>query len=222
MAKYFKQLNNDQFSTFEGNLVTEVTTNAVAWNIPAGAVTALTTAQGVYQPLWNAAKVKSNRTPLQTKQHQTGRVVYEDFIEGFANMYLVGNQLITDDVLEALGFNRKPDELTPRPKITAEVFAKVEANAIGSMEFMCRTNTDASRCSIAKDADGVEVVFIVGTVPTTHKDCTKSFISTKARFTLDMEPEDAGKKLYGFLRWVNIKNPKNNGPWTDMFGTLIR
>lgn len=222
MVKYFKNLTDFDFFAFSDNLNKEVNNNGAAWNIP---LTKVTEADGkftTYKPYFSAIMNKKTRTSQQVKDHQEQRVIWEDYIEEFANTLIIPNPVISNSTVEALGFNRRNPNGSPRPKIEAEVFAKIEAHASSKMLFICRTNTDSSRASIFKDADEVEVRYAIGTQPANVNACPLKETSTKARFTLELNADDAGKKIYAFLRWRNSSDPQKSGPWTDMLTTVIR
>ena len=156
------------------------------------------------------------------QDHQEQREIWEEYVEGFANTYLIANPTISNSVLEGLGFNRRTNDPSPRPQIEAEVFAKMEPQAGSKMLFICRTDTDSSRASLAKDADSVEVRYAIGTQPANYNACPFKEISTKARFTLELNPDDAGKRIYAFVRWRNSSDISKSGPFTDMLTTVIR
>ncbi len=222
MATYFKELSDFDFFAFVNDTDTEITANGVTWSIPPAKVTEFHDMLVAYKPYFNAITNKKNRTSKQVQDHQEQRIVIEDYIEGFANQFLISNPAISNSEIELMGFNRRKGTKTTRPQIEAEVFAKMEAQASSKMLFICRTNSDSSRASLAKDANGVEVRYTIGTQPGSVNACKEKEISTKARFTLQLDADDAGKKIYAYLRWRNNSNPDKSGPWCDMLVTVIR
>ena len=60
------------------------------------------------------------------------------------------------------------------------------------------------------------------TPPATWKDCPNSIISTKSRFTIELEPTDGGKMIYAFLRWRNNIEVPKSGPYGDRIETMVR
>ena len=214
MAKYFKDLTDSEFDEFSDNLSSEVTTNAVAWNIPSGNATALATARGVYAPLYSVITNKRNRTASQVQDHREGRGVFETFIEGFANQFINPNPAITDSKKEELGFTVRSADSTSRPAITDDVFVKMESLTDGRMRFICRVTSDGNRASVHPDADGVELRYLVSTTaPASVSQMPNSTVSPKARFMIQTADGSAGMKIFASLRWVNISSPEKNGPW---------
>lgn len=221
MAIYFKNLGDLEFYNFATYLNAQVTSNALTWGMTAAIASVLDNAYDVYKPYYDAIITKNARTPQQVEDHREQRGIFEDVIEDFANQHIIFNTLISNAVVETLGFNRQQPG-SPRPAITAEVFAKMEALAGSKIQFICRTNNDSSRASVLKEADGVEVRYIIGTQPNNVNECTQKEIFSKARFVLELNPANAGQKIYGFVRWRNNSNIEKSGPWTDMLVTVIR
>ena len=223
MVTYFKELTILAFFNFFKKLKTDVALNQVAWNIPLPKSDALSDAFDVYEPLYNAITNTQTRTPQQVDDHTAGRTVAEDFIQPFANEYIIPNSAISDSTKIALGFNPPTDERHERPQIEDAPFAGMDAQPGSRIEFTCRTLSDASRPSMHPDADVVEVRYIVATTaPATVNDCTQKEISTKSKFTIELNAADAGKKIYAFVRWRNNSEPEKSGPYGDMLTTTVR
>jgi len=93
----------------------------------------------------------------------------------------------------------------------------------GQVRIRARTTTDATRASRHELADGIEVKYLISddTPPQSVNDCPNSFISKKALFSLSLDSENAGKRFYAYLRWVNLTNQNNNGPWSSLNQTVI-
>jgi hypothetical protein len=64
-AKDYIPRPNEDFKLFEGYVVTVITPNAAAWNIPQRRSALLTTWSTGYLPLYNAIAIKSIRTQQQ-------------------------------------------------------------------------------------------------------------------------------------------------------------
>jgi len=223
MLTYFRDLSNASFFDFFKKLRTDAALNQAAWNIPTANVTALGDAFTVYEPLYNAIKNKQTRTPQQVDDHTEGRDTAEDFIQPFANEFIINNSAISNSTKEALGFNPPTTEQHERPQIEDVPFAAMDAQPGSRIEFTCRTLSDASRASMHPDADVVEVRFIVGTTPpATVNDCSQKEISSKAKFTIELNAADAGKKIFAFVRWRNNSEPSKSGPYGDMLTTVVR
>jgi len=120
--------------------------------------------------------------------------------------------------------NLKERDTVPsaRPSITTAPTVKAKAGEGATIGFECRVASDSSRTSRHPDADGVEVRYNVGTTaPANPAACTRSHTNKKARFSIELDIADAGKKFYGFVRWVNLSDSSKNGPWSLMVSVTI-
>jgi len=220
---YFKKLENLAFYDMFEKLSIDVPANAGAWGIPVLVAGTVPAAFNIYKPLNLAIRNTHTRTKIQVDDHVAGRIVAETFIQDFANEHLINNKAISTSVLESLGFNRTDGEKHERPEIKETPYSKVDALEGSRVEFTNRTDEDSSRASVHPDADGLEVRYVVGTTPpATWKDCPEKDFSSKAKFTTELDPSNAGKKIYAFLRWRNNSNPEKSGPFGDMITTTIR
>jgi len=233
MIKYFKNLAILAFFNFAEYLKTQVSTNAVTWNIPAIAATDLDLAFNTYKPYYDAIKVKKNRTQQQVDDHGVQRVIFEDFIEKIANQHIIPNPLITEAQVTAMGFNRKSDPGT-RTAIDTQPHLTLKAKSGSRMEVENRVESDQSRASLHQDSDGVEVKYIISlpatggtpTTPGTPAGGTAAAVyinkfSKKAKFLIQLSETDAGKIITMQSRWVNLTDVAKNGPWSNPASTMI-
>jgi hypothetical protein len=142
--------------------------------------------------------------------------------------------------LDRTTLNLPVHDTTPSPKgaITGVPVNDIIALGGGTMRIKARTSEDASRASRHPLADAIEVRYSVRTIasgnaepepgntgsntpPETPEECPNTFSSTKANFKLVLGTSASGKKVYGFTRWINQKNPANNGEWGAMFQAVV-
>lgn len=214
---------NAIFNEWQENLVSLVTTNATTWSIGALTLSDLTSAKSFYQPLYNAIVNKATRTPQQVAAHKVGRKAYEAFLRGFVKEYLIANRNIPYDDKLALGLNPSDGARQSRPAITTA--PEMEVKALGGLriQIVSRVESDESRPSIQADADGLELRYKIDTVPPANYLGTNEIeFSTKARFTMNISPEQTGKNIYVFARWKNNNEPAKSGPWSGISSTTIR
>jgi len=141
----------------------------------------------------------------------------------------------------AFKFVITPDAPTERGKIVDVPFIKIKPLGGGEMKFGARTSEDMSRPSRHKLADGLEVRWVILTapqnsetptdpsipvgktaaLPLTADECPNSFISPKASFEKAFGQANQNKMFYCFIRWINLINPENNGPWSVRFESGI-
>jgi|GEM_PF-792671 len=233
MNTYFKKLDILAFFPFADNLNQKVTLNAATWNIPVVDATALDGAFTTYKPFFMAILIKKTRTPEQVEDHTEQRKILEDFIEPFANQYIIPNKLISNAQCEALGFNRQ-QEGGFRSKIDTEPHLTLKAKQGSRIQVESRVEGDETRPSKHKDSDGAEIRYFLttpaagggGSTPTTPPAATASTVYTtkfskKAKFDLQLAETDAGKIITMQSRWVNLTDEAKNGPWSNPAAALV-
>jgi len=221
MPKYFKNLSHSEFNNFQSTLNIQVTTNFTLWNIPVAAKDELSVINTAYAPKYNAIVNKQTRTPAQVQDHEEARAEFEDFIEDFANAYIIANPVLSNSKVEELGFTRKADTGTARPVIVDSVYGKLDPIGGSKLMVTCRLASDSNRASMHKDADVVEVKYAIGDAPANVDACPNKEISTKAKFAVQLNAADIGKKIHAYLRWRNNSNPEKSGPWSTKIEAVI-
>jgi len=230
MAKrvYYIPRRDDDFFTFQGNLVNKVVANKAVWGIPDPAVNILTGHRSKYEPLYHKSQEKQNRTSGDVFRHREERKSYEADIRKFAKAYLMFNPLVTDTQRIEMSLTVRDTEPSPKPKINDIPFVGLEPKGGGSIDVRCRTETDQTRDSMHPDADVIECRYtMVPIQPGVRKpwpnldDCKEVITSTKAHFFIQCGDKNAGQSFYGFFRWANLTNPANSGPWSNALKVVI-
>jgi hypothetical protein len=215
---------DDDFYTFQANLVNIVVANAGAWGIPAPAVAALVARRAAYEPLYLKVQNKTTRTRTDVLAHRQMRKIYEKEISVFVKAYLF-NPLVTNEDRMSMGIPPRDIEPTPRGKIDAIPVVGLTAIGGGDIKTRCRVTTDQTRYSKHPLADGIEVKYTwvpKGEMPPEKPDdCKNALVSRKAQFIIHCGPGNAGETFYGFFRWVNLTNPQNSGQWSNFIKVVI-
>lgn len=212
------------FFGWQSNLVTKVVAGATGWGIAAGKVTALTDAQTVYVPLYNAVANPATKTKGSVKAQEDGRKVYEKFIRGFVKENLISNSAVTAQDKIDMGLNPGGSH-GPRPAITTAPNTALKAMGSLLMQLEFRVESDASRPSIHPDSDGLEIKAMVSTTPPKgfNDSGLNTFFSSKARFNHLFEDETlAGQNFYVYARWANNSDSKKSGPWSALATVVLR
>jgi hypothetical protein len=140
-------------------------------------------------------------------------------------------------------FNRKTGLPTAQPvhhqtQIPEEVFFKIVALENGEFEFICRHVMDSSKPSLPERADAVEVIFDIRTyekmedqpagtgniklLPSNIKECPYKEIFYKAKFKMKVAPENVGKYIVVYVRWINTRHPEVAGNYSGPQAADIR
>ena len=109
----------------------------------------------------------------------------------------------------------------PVTPISDGMFVGLLAPGGGNIEVVCRTTSDASRPSLPKDCDGVELAWSIATQPPTADDAQNKRVFSKSKFAINVGLANAGKTIYVFARWINTKHPEINGKWSAMYSIMI-
>ncbi len=123
-----------QFDIQQDNLVSKVTTNAVAWGIPAGEITKLTDKQAIWTPAWNAVKVKQNATQAQREAKDIARHNYEKVLRPFIQKWIYRNENMDNADIEECGL--RPRDTTPTDKPAPDTPADIQVKRGGSGELL--------------------------------------------------------------------------------------
>jgi hypothetical protein len=196
-------------------------TNGVRLGLTAGEVTDWATFRGD----WNSSYASYTNPDTNTKTiKDTKNAIKRNFIT-FASPLL--DRMATSTAITLADrntLNIKERDTTPsaRPAIGTEPSVKGKSKPGANILLECRVESDSSRTSRHPDSDGAEVCFIVGTAPPRNPaECTRRQVSKKARITLELDIADAGKKFFGYVRWVNLSEPSKNGPWSQLVTLTI-
>ena len=208
---------DNKFDTFQDVLVAAVSANAVAWGIPAGDVTALTTQQTLWAAAWNIAKDKQNSTTAQRKAKDLARVNYEAVLRPFIQKWIYRNALMDDAAVEQCGL--KPRDKTRTPAPVPETIPMVEIMLVpGNMfHIVFRQQLDEPGSTRRGKPAGVaycEFAFVIGDEPKSPNDCTKTFRASRSPIKMPAQAGAGGQKLWFYARWINTRGKE--GPWTTL------
>jgi len=210
---------DDERNTFYNTSIPYLITNKVRLNVSADTVTALNDLRTEWNDVYPKAKNPAESTrPLRERKDQLIKEIENTMRSAYGD--IPESALTLDDRL-TLNLPERDSEPSPRPAITQTPFIKVNSREGAQMEFICRTDSDASRASINPDSDGIELVYKIGDpAPATPSECNRFFISSKAKFNVKLDVSDAGKKMHGFARWKNTSDDNKSGPWTSFSGLV--
>jgi hypothetical protein len=156
------------------------------------------------------------------KVHRQERNAYTKILRAFVKEQIAGNSSITDPERGGMSLKPMKTKKGKRSAIVGTPMVLAQTMNGGWIKMTVRETTDSNRPSMHPLADAIEVVYCIGgTPPASPKDCINTFISTKAKFIIELGIEYAGKKIYGFVRWKNIRNNNKSGQWSTLFSRMI-
>jgi len=209
------------FNDYVHEAIPRMASEQARLNIDAAMLTALqdmfTTWQTKYpqsqNPSTATSVIRAEKTALRKDMEAQMRDIYKD----------LADSLLNESDRQVFNIPERDSTPSARGKINDTPIIGLKSTGSGEVRVRARTTTDASRASRHELADGLEVKYLIGdnTPPQSVEDCPTSFISKKAIFTISLGTTHAGKRFYAYMRWVNLSNQNNNGPWTGLNQTVI-
>jgi len=124
-------------------------------------------------------------------------------------------------------FNIKDSYLRPKTRtvsytnIADMIIASLTPLGGGQVAIKCRSLA-TGKATICEGADTVQYCYVIGTAPEAPGLAGQiKEISTKASFTLILDPSNAGKQVFVYFRWYNTKYPNLAGPWSALYTSFI-
>jgi len=219
------RLDDDNLFNLQAAYVNAVVVNAVAWGIPAPSVTELVALRAVYEPLYWKVQDKNTRTRIDVAVHRDKRIIYEKKLRDFHNEWIANTSGIPAEQKLILGGRPRDIEPSPSPPITDVPIIGLKGLGGGDIEVRCRVSRDQTRPSMHPDANVIDYRFRMvesGDVPPDDPaDCPKGNSQSRAKFVLRAGAKNAGKRFYGFFRWLNKRRPRQEGPWSNPISVVI-
>ena len=213
---------DDDVFNFQRKFVDMVVANKVAWGIPDSEVDTLVARREEYEPLYHKAQNKTTRTRADVLAHRQMRQTYEKEIRTFVRKY---GDFLTDSAKSDLGLTIRDTKPSPSKPITDVPIVGLKGLGGGDIEVRCRATTDQTRSSMHPDANVIDCRYIMvesgGVPPSDPEDCPRADSQPKAKFVLKAGAKNAGKRFYGFFRWLNNRRPRQEGPWSNAQTVVI-
>ncbi|MBI5777978.1 MAG: hypothetical protein HZA49_00790 [Planctomycetes bacterium] len=218
-------LSDAKFYGLQGTYVTLADANKVLWGLPLAAVAALVARRAEYEPLYLKIQQLNVRTRADVAAHRDKRRVYEKELREFHNEWIANNSAIPAEQKMILGGRERDLEPSPGGPIDDVPSVKVAGVGGGTIKVWCKVTEDKTLPSMHPDANVVEYRYILletgDVAPSDPEDCPKGDSSSRARFTIKAGAKNAGKRFYGFFRWVNNHRPRQEGDWTNAISVIV-
>jgi len=161
------------------------------------------------------------RTTAITKRLNLLQKSITNFMMPLLDRFAASTAINVDDRV-VFRIPKRDKQPTPRAKITTIPFFDLKQIGGGQFKTRVRTKEDASRASMHPDADAYEIRYIISdTSPDSVNDMDKFSIKKKALDILDVDVKNSGKTMFYCIRWVNLSNPENSGPYSIIQKTTI-
>jgi hypothetical protein len=224
------------------------TANVLASGTPTGAVrlglsTAQATAWALFLTNWITIYGKYIDPAQRTSAIKDDKNDLKAAFITFAEIPLKAIEIsdnITNDDRKTFRIPKRDKVKTKRGAINDSPFGKLKSEGLGLMRVQVRREHDASRPSKHPLADAVEFKYKVIVPDSTPvppppfpppapsdedlpkpKDLPNSHISKAATWRMDLGETAIGKRIIGYVRWVNLTDPGKNSGWSDLLTTII-
>jgi len=219
MADYIPQ-NDAKMNLWQKNLVEIVASNKTEWGILDTDLALVKTKQAVWEPAFEKASNKQNRTAADVLAKDEAYDDYVATIRPFVAQWLANNNKVTDADRARMGLTVKTGTRTATPIPTT--------SPVGSIDFSVRLqhtihfSDEASPRSKAKPAGvhGCEIYMkIDGEAPKDVSELTYVATDTATPYVVKFDGTKAGKMVYYWLRWVNTRG--ETGPWSITINAMV-
>ena len=217
---YTIPVNPTEFNDFQGNAIDLCMTNADAWGIPEGTMTAITVKRTDFERKYSVANNKSTRSVANTAARDAAwDLLKMDLVELY-DQYILNNADIAAAEKEAMHihFMAGGGGSTPAPSTTPIVTLTSEEISVLHVNY-------SDSASPGTHAKPINVAFcelwykVGGPASTGPNDCPARSNVSRSHERIVFEPDDRGKTVYGYAHWVN-KNGKT-GPWSGQITAIV-
>ncbi len=205
------------FDAFQGNFITVVTTNALAWNIVAAALAALVPLQAAWAAAYAVAKVKANRSIANIGAKNTARASYKAALRLFIKSNIYANTSLTDGDIIACGLRPYDRTRTPIPQPTVQPIVnlqKAPGNFFVVRFFRLDDETGAIRRGKPDKVAKIEFAYSLNMQPGSPEMCANKSVATRGPIRVELPLMYNGQTVWFYARWKNIYDAA--GPWTDL------
>ncbi|MEI7596513.1 MAG: hypothetical protein WCK02_12250 [Bacteroidota bacterium] len=213
------------FNDWQKNLLTIVVANAATWGIPTPELTAINTLQTQFASAYavGGKGQRNTRTILLTSTKIDARKALEKALRIFIKRFLILNPAVSN----AQRINMHitvPNNTRTLTKITSDTpLVQIIPTTGSTLIFTYEQKADSSgvkKKGKPEKVHAMKIYYVISdTPPTTVDDCNKSVSITKSPYHLKFSPWDAGKKIFGYCCWINIKEEESG--LTPMFSAVI-
>jgi len=205
---------------FQRDIINLCAANATTWGIPVDSVNAIKAFSTDYELKYSVANNRSTQSPAGTAAREASWIPVKEGLINLFNHYLINNDDISAEDKEALhihltggggGSVAPAPTTTPIISLTAEEFSVLHVVYADSASPASHSKPD----SVAF----CEVVCKVSELPASPAECTDRYNISRSHESIIFTPDQRGKTLYGYARWVN-RNGKQ-GPWSGLFSAII-
>ncbi|MBI3945553.1 MAG: hypothetical protein HY321_06525 [Armatimonadetes bacterium] len=208
-----------EFDAWQAQFVTYASSHATPLGLTADQITALTSAQTTWNGLY-AEHVQARNWAMGARENKDeSRAALEQRLRALTAQIQIAPGA-TDSMRAALGITIRDTTPTPVPAPTTRPVAQIDSSQ--RLRHVIAFADEGTPTSRAKPAGvtGCQVWVKLGDpAPSDPKEMSYLATDTRTPYTVDFEAEEAGKRAYYMLRWVNTRGEP--GPWGAMVTATV-
>jgi hypothetical protein len=213
MANSWLPLTDPGFNDFYLNFKTLIAANPTNYGLEASDGTALSNDFTAWNTAFLAATNPTTRTKATVATKNTQKGVSLALVRGYAAQIRV-NKAVSDALKIGLGLHIPDTQPTPIPAPSTKPVLSIARMTQGVQEVRATDEATPNRRAKPTGSAGMLLYRAVGTTPV--NDPTQATFLTfigKTTVNANFAPEDNGKVVTWFARWVNSKGEV--GPWSQ-------
>lgn len=205
---------------FQKNVISLCILRAMIWSIIPEKISNITVLSTDYELKYSVANNRSTQSPAATAAREAAWIPLKEALIDLFNHNLLNNDAISTEDKEALHIHLTGGgggNVTPAPTTTPII--SLTAEEISVLHVVYADSASPASHSKPGNVAFCEVVCKISELPASPTECTDRYNISRSHESIVFTPEQRGKTLYGFARWVN-RNGKL-GPWSGLFSAII-
>jgi hypothetical protein len=205
---------------FQKNVISLCILRAMTWGITPEKISNIKALSADYELKYSVANNRSTQSPAATAAREASWIPVKEALIDLFNHHLLNNDAISTEDKEALHIHLTGGgggNISPAPTTTPII--SLTAEEISVLHVVYADSASPASHSKPSSVAFCEVVYKISDLPASPTECTDRYNISRSHESIVFAPEQRGKTLYGFARWVN-KNGKQ-GPWTGLFSAII-
>jgi hypothetical protein len=206
---------------YQRNLVQRCIAGVTAWGLPAPKITAIATPRSDYEQKFAVANNRSTQNPVATAARDAAWEVYAPLLIDLLNHNILNNTLISPSDKVALNIHINGGNATvPSPAPLSAPIVSLVAEEVSVLHVLYADPSSPAVHSKPANVAFCELAYKLGEpAPVAIADCTERYNIARSHEGIVFAPEQRGKQVYAYARWVN-KNGKQ-GPWSGQVMAII-
>ncbi len=211
---------DSEFNVWQKESLEFTEANAKTWKIPEESITEWKSNKAKWEVAYDKADNKETRSHADVLAKNEARKEYEKDLRAFFNAYIKYNPAISDEERLEFGIHPKGHGHTPVPVPETVPEGRVDFSIRLQHKIVYHDSLTPNSKAKPKGVHGCQIwMKLGGDAPVNEEELTFLITDTSSPYKIKFKGEDAGKKAYYWLRWVNSKGEV--GPWSSLVSGII-